>query len=383
MIRVKPGFRSMQLWAAVFTATLLLVACGGGAEEVDEAGTPEGDVAETDAAGTDAAETDAAETDAAATDTAETDGGGETAAEGDLPVVRIHGLLGGTSEAAMRIIEMNEFDIKNGFDGEFLTVDADASVQFLLQRESDVSFDLDPVTAALLRTQGNNITTFYPLVTQDATMLVAGDAPYETPEDVMGETVGHDGLQSGTMTTAQIMLDVFRDIQLTEDYNLQLVQEAALIRLLNRGELDAIFLGQPEVLTAEINDGMKPIWGPAWQVWEEEVGGSTWNITMGAYDEWIEENPDLARAVTAAWDDAAAWITENSDRLTEDPFPELFGIDNPEVLQAFADLVGEGNYFVSRWTEEDAEAARNFIEFAAAEGTIIQEAPEGSVTRLE
>jgi NitT/TauT family transport system substrate-binding protein len=303
--------------------------------------------------------------------------------EGDLPVVKLHALEGGTSAAAIRIIEMNGFDEANGFQGEYFEVSGDASVQFLLQGESDVSFDGDPVTSALLRSQGEDISTFYPLVVQDATMMVRGESEYESPQDLIGQKVGHDGLESGTMTSAQIMLDEFEGIDIEQDYELQLTEEAALIRLVARGDLEATFLGYPEIFTAEIDFGMKPIWGPGWQEWEENRGGRAWNITLMARQGWIEENPELARAVTAAWDDAYEWIQEDPSRLTQDPFPELFGIDNPEILERFAELVEETEYFTNRWEEEDVQAARDFIEFAAGIGTVIQEAPENSVVSLD
>lgn len=333
-------------WAAL---ALLVAACGSAVEEPANSST---------------------------TDTPASEGNG---AAGDLPVVRLHGQQGGVSAAAIRIIEAQGFDKANGFQGEYFEVGGDASVQFLLQGNSDVSFDCDLITPALLRAQGHEVSTFYPLVTQDAVMVVRGDAPYESPEDLVGEVVGHDGLESGTVTTAQIMLDEFHDIQIEEDYDLQLTQEPALIRLVDRGELEATFLGQPEILLAELEFGLKPVWGPAWEEWKDAKGGQIWNMTLCAYEEWLVENPDLARAVMAAWDDALAWIKEDPSRLTQEPFPELFGIDNPEVLDRFAELVATTDYFTNSWTPEDIASGREFVESAAELGTIIQEAPENSV----
>ncbi|MGH2674447.1 MAG: ABC transporter substrate-binding protein [Actinomycetota bacterium] len=312
---------------------------------------------------------------------AETDGAGE--GDGALPVVKLHGLEGGLSSMALKIIEAQGFDEENGFQGEYFEVSGDASVQFLLQGNSDVSFDGDPITAALLRSQGNDITTFYPMAVQDVTLMVRGDSPYQSAQDLMGERVGHDGLESGGMTAGNIMLSQFEDIQITEDYNLQLVPEPALIRLLDRGELEASFMAQPFILTAMLEFGMRPVWGPGWEEWEQARGGRAWNITVMASEQWIRDNPDLARGVTAAWDDVYNWITEDPERLAQDPFPELIGIEDPEVLDAFVELVRTSEYFTNRWEEEDVEAARAFIEFAAAEGTLIQEAPEGSVMSLD
>ncbi len=301
----------------------------------------------------------------------------------ELPVVKIHALEGGNGTAILAIIEAQGFDKANGFQGEFFQVAGDASVQFMLQRNSDVSFDCDLITPALLRSQGYEISTFYPLVTQDATMIVRGDSPYQTPEDLIGKTVGHDGLESGTMTAAQILLNAFHDIQIEEDYNLQLTEEAALMRLLNRGDLEAIFLGQPEVLISEATFGTMTVWGPAAEEWADERGGLILNVSMCAYEDWLVDNPDLARGVMAAWDDALAWINEDPNRLTEAPFPEIFGLEDPEILQGFADLVATSEFFTNSWTEEDVQAGLDFVSLAAEIGTILQEVPENSVVRLE
>jgi ABC-type nitrate/sulfonate/bicarbonate transport system substrate-binding protein len=312
-----------------------------------------------------------------------TAGDGGDGGDGALPVVRLHGLEGGLSSMALKIIEEQGFDEQNGFQGEYFEVSGDASVQFLLQGNSDVSFDGDPITAALLRSQGNDITTFYPMAVQDVTLMVRGDSPYQSAQDLMGERVGHDGLESGGMTAGNIMLSQFEDIQITEDYDLQLVPEPALIRLLDSGEIEASFMAQPFILTAMLEFGMRPVWGPGWEEWEQARGGRAWNITIMASEQWIRDNPDLARGVTAAWDDVYNWITEDPDRLKEDPWPELIGIEDPEVLDQFVELVRTSEYFTNRWTAEDVEAARAFIEFAAEEGTVIQEAPEGSVMSLD
>ncbi len=303
--------------------------------------------------------------------------------EAELPIVKIQALDGGVTTAVVKIIEEQGFDKANGFKGEFLQVGGDASIQFMLQRNSDVSFDCDLITPALLRSQGYKISTFYPIATQDATLVVRGDSPYQTAEDLKGKLVGHDGLESGTMTAAQILLKAFHNIDIEKDYNLQLTDEAALMRLLNRGDLEAIFLGQPEVLISQATYGTKSVWGPAGEEWTAKHGGHILNISMCAYEEWLVQHPDLARGVMAAWDDALAWINADPSRLGQSPFPDIFGIEDPKVMQGFVDLVATSEYFTNSWTEEDVQAGNDFLKFAADIGTIIQEVPEHSVVRLE
>lgn len=309
-------------------------------------------------------------------------GAGSTVPD-DLPVVRLHGLEGGLSSAALKIITENEFDVANGFQAETFEVTGDASVQFLVQGESDVSFDGDPITAALLRSQGEDITTFFPISVQDAALVVQGDSPYESAQDLIGERVGHDGLESGSMTAALIMLSEFEDIDIVEDYDLQLSPEAALLRLLDRGELEAVFTAEPNTIIAATEFGMRVVWGPAWEQWEAERGGRAWNITMMARDSWIDENPDLAVGVTEAWTDAYEWITEDPSRITTGELGELIGIESDEVAAGFEELIETSEYFTVRWTEEDVQAAEDFIQLAADAELGIDEAPEGSVRMLE
>jgi NitT/TauT family transport system substrate-binding protein len=313
-------------------------------------------------------------------DEADTSSGG---GDGGLPVVKIHGLEGGLGSAALKIIEENGFDEKNGFKLEPFEVTGDASVQFLLQGESDVSFDGDPVTAALLQTQGEDVTTFYPMVVQDAALVVRGDSPYQSVQDLRGKKVGHDGLESGTMTAAQIMLNEFEDIDIEKDLDLQLSPEAALLRLVDRGDLEGVFTSEPATLEAQKAYGMRVVWGPGWEQWEQERGGRAWNISMLARQKWIDANPELAVAVTKAWDDAYAWIKEDPSRLTEGEYGELIGIDDPEVAAGFEEMIATSEYFTTRWTDEDVKAARDFNAFAAELGTSIEDAPEAAVTKLD
>ncbi len=300
-----------------------------------------------------------------------------------LPVVKLQGMEGGTSAAATIIIQQQGFDKKHGFQAQLYQVGGDASATFLLQRNSDVNFDCDLITAALLRSQGNKISAFYPVVTQDAYILVRGDSPYQKPEDLIGKKVGHDGLESGNVTAANIMLNAFHNIQIEKDYDLQLSEEGAVIRLLARGDLEAIFMSQPEVIVSEVEDHTRVIWGPAYEEWLANKGGRSWAITMCAYEDWLTGHPELAKGVTAAWDDALAWIKEDPSRLKQEPFPELFGIENEEVLDKFVELVGTTEYFTNSWTEKDVQGGQQYLEFAAGIGNVITEVPEHSIVRLE
>lgn len=311
-------------------------------------------------------------------------GSGETAPSDDAaPVVRLQGLEGGLSSMALKIIKDQGFDKANGFTAENFEVSGDASVQFFLQGDADVSFDGDPLTAALLRSQGNDVTTYFPMAVQDVAMVVKGDSPYQNEQDLIGKRVGHDGLDSGSMTAAVVMLNDFADLNIEEQYDLQLTQEAALLRLLDRGDLEAVFTAEPNTIIAAKEYGMRPVWGPGWQEWEAAAGGRSWNITAMAHDTWIKENPELAAGVQRAWNNAYDWIVADPSRVTSGELGELIGIESEDVAAGFEEMIRTSEYFTKRWTDEDVAAAESFIQKAAAAGLGgLTEAPQGAVTRL-
>ncbi len=309
--------------------------------------------------------------------------GEQPSADDSVPVVRLQGLEGGLSSMALKIIEDQGFDEANGFDAETFEVSGDASVQFFLQGDADVSFDGDPLTAALLRSQGNDVTTYFPMAVQDVALVVRGDSPYQNEQDLVGQKVGHDGLDSGGMTAALVMLEEFSDLNIEEQYDLQLTQEAALLRLLDRGDVEAVFTAEPNTIIAAKEYGMRVVWGPGWEEWETAAGGRSWNITAMARDSWIEENPELAAGVQHAWNDAYDWIVADPSRVTSGELGELIGIENDQVADGFEELIATSEYFTKRWTEEDVTAAEAFIEKAAAAGLGgLTSAPAGAVTRL-
>jgi NitT/TauT family transport system substrate-binding protein len=304
-------------------------------------------------------------------------------ADDAAPVVRLQGLEGGLSSMALKIIKDQGFDEANGFTAENFEVSSDASVQFFLQGDADVSFDGDPLTAALLRSQGNDVTTYFPMAVQDVAIVVKGDSPYQNEQDLIGKRVGHDGLDSGGMTAALVMLNDFANLNIEEQYDLQLTQEAALLRLLDRGDLEAVFTAEPNTIIAAKEYGMRTVWGPGWQEWEAAAGGRSWNITAMAHDSWIKDNPELAAGVQKAWNAAYDWIVADPSRVTSGELGDLIGIESEEVAAGFEELIRTSEYFTKRWTEDDVAAAESFIQKAAAAGLGgLTEAPPGAVTRL-
>lgn len=309
--------------------------------------------------------------------------GGAGGGEEETPVVKLNALSGGLTGVALTVIEENGFDEENGFQGEFFYNDPDASGQFFLQKRADISFDQDPLNVAIARSQGFEVTTFYPVLNNNNCILVNSDSGYSSPEDLIGKKVGHFGADSGTTTSLSVMLQRFFDIDLLKEYNLVESDPATLVELLDDGEVEAIFDFVPHSSRAMVQTNAECLFGPASAEWEEREGGANFLSTMAAHEDWLEENGNLAEAVIAAWDDAIAWIEEDPSRITEEPYKSLLAQDDQEVLDLIAQQVVEIPLFTNDWSEEAQASAEKFVDFSAEQGILIEENPRGVITTIE
>ncbi len=326
-----------------------------------------------------------ASADAPVTTEAEPDAPVTTEAEPDeLPVVNLSALSGGLTGVALKVIEENGIDEENGFDGEFFYNDPAASGQFFLQRNSDVAFDFDAIGAAIARTEGLEVSVFYPLLNNNNCIVVREGAEYESPEELIGVNVGHFGADSGTTTSFTIVLSALYGFNLLEEYTLVEAGPPALVELLQDEQVEAIFNFVPHYSRAIIQVPAECMFGPLHSVVQDLPGEAFSHLSaMAAYDDWLDENPDLAAAVMNAWDDAYEWILEDPTRITEEPYRTLLGQDNEEVLALVAQQVTEIPLFTNDWSPEVQSSVEAWIDLAAELNVLIEENPGGVVRSVD
>lgn len=309
--------------------------------------------------------------------------GTDQGAQGEeLPVIRFSGLSGGTSSLALKVIEENGFDVANGFEGEYSYQEADAANQFFYQGRSEVAFDIDVIGVAIARAQGIDITSIGSVVTNHICLMTTEDSPIESPEELAGMKVGHYGTDSGGTVTLSILMDELYGIDIFKDWEMVESDPNGIIALLNRGNLDATVAFQPNIARENLERGSDCMTPYFTEMWNELYGGHLLISTIAAHDEWIEENPDLAQAVLDAWDEGQAWLSDNPEALTESPYKELTGVEDPEVLERFAGYVNSIPMYLSTWDEDVVAAQEAFIDLAAEQGVLLEENPGGVTTIL-
>jgi NitT/TauT family transport system substrate-binding protein len=299
----------------------------------------------------------------------------------ELPTVIFQAFPADPAAIPLLIMQNEGIDEQYGFHGELLTVDPDAAMNTFLIGESDVATEQDIVTTAIARQEGHETVTFYPVLNMMTGIVVPEDSPYETPEDLVGEKVGHFGVDSGTTTGIAAMLKELYDINVYEDYDLREVGPEALPELLAGGEVEAIFDFQPLLVRAVLITPGRYLFHPYLE-WSERTGGwAPWLTNLVAKKEWIRNNPDLAIGVRDAWAEAQQMIIDsNYDLLGEDPYGSFLELRNEEELQGLIEYCRDMvPCYASSWTQDDLKQAQDWVKIMADNDLLVEEVPEEPV----
>ena len=306
------------------------------------------------------------------------DGGGDDGAGGE--VIRFQGLPADPAAIPMFVMQEEGLDEDHGFQAEFIEVDPDAAANTLLLGESDIAMEQDAVTMTLAQQEGEEGVVFWPVLNTMMSVVVPEDSAAQTPEDLVGEKVGHFGVDSGTTSVIALMLSELYGIDVFEDYDLREAGPAALPELLKGGEVEAIFDYEPLALRAVLETPGRYIFEPA-KAWAEQTEGwSPYLTNLAARVDWLEANPDLALEAKDAWVEAVEIIEDsNYEIFAEEPYRSFLELRSDEELDAFIDYCAELPCFVNEWGEEDIKQLDQWLELMAENDVLIEEPPEEPV----
>ncbi|QJQ95671.1 MULTISPECIES: ABC transporter substrate-binding protein [Halomonadaceae] len=299
----------------------------------------------------------------------------------EVTIQAISGSLGGVP---LMIMESEGLDEKHGFQGNFEFLPSSGAFQAFLLGEADISMDEDILGVAIARSEGFNVSAFYPVGNLYLGIVVPGDSPHRTPEDLRGARVGHFGADSGTTTFIRMIVQEIYGFDVMDEYDFTQVGPAALVRLLEAGDVDAIFNFESYVSEAiHATDGRYLL--QAHQDYSGHTGGfAPWITNMVAHTDWLQENAELAYAIRNAYEEAVQLMEESDyEILRKDYVRAGLGITSDEVLDVLIDNARNYGYFTTDWSAEKIEAAYDFLDTLAEDGTLISEVPDGVMITLE
>lgn len=297
------------------------------------------------------------------------------------PVVRLQAFAGGSTAIALKAMEEGGFDKKHGFEGKMLYFAPNIAYQQFIQRNTDVSFDADPLVVAKARLEGYKMICFYGVTNNHCAILVKKDAPFRSLPDLKGKRLGHYGLDTGGFSSFALVAAVKHRIDATKDFQLREAAPAALLPLLGKGELDAIVSFEPLISRAAVTVGSRTVFGPFTHVWREATGKPLPLTVMTAFEDYVTRNRDACRRVRDAWIDTARWIGANPGIVERESFMKLTGVKEPEAIALLKKAIVEVPMYIDSW-DDVRESTELAIQRAAALKVVITKDPGGTTIRL-
>lgn len=302
-------------------------------------------------------------------------GGAADAGSDGMPTVRFSGLKDPAPIPAL-VMREEGIDEKHGFHAEVKPMDPASSQTSFLMGESDIAVDLDAVAAAIARNQGHDVVSFYPALTNTAGVVVAKDSDYKTPKDLVGQQVGHFGVDSGTTQSIALTMDEFYGVDPLEDYKLTEAGPPALPELLAAGEVEAIFDFEPFPLRAVSITPGRYLMKVA-KVWQKEWNWSPPIAMLTAKDKWLKDNPDLAQDVVAAWKESAAKISDSDYKtFSKEPYKSFLNLKNDKEVQALIDYCVDLPCYPDTWNQKTLDKTHDYLELMAKRKSILKKMPD-------
>lgn len=298
------------------------------------------------------------------------------------PVVRLQAFAGGSTAIALKAIEEGGFDKKHGFEGKMMYFAPNIAYQQFLQRNTDVSFDSDPLVVAKARLEGHKIVCFHGITNNHCAVLVKKDAPFRSLLDLKGRRLGHYGIDTGGFSSFALTAAVKHGIDPAREFQLREAAAGALLPLLGKGELDGIVSFEPLISRATVTVGSRILFGPFTQVWREATGKPLPLTVMAAFEDYVGKNRDACRRVRDAWIDTARWIAANPGIVERESFMKLTGVKEPEAIALLKKAIVEVPMYIDSW-DGVRESTDQAIKRAAELKVGITRDPGGTTIRLD
>jgi len=241
-------------------------------------------------------------------------------------------------------------------------------------------------------TTGSSTLSALPLVEQAATgtdvrifgqtmnfinqCFVPTDSDIESPEDLVGGTLGVPGLGSSTTRTYIAQWQEEFGIDIEEDMEVVDAPTGALFNFLQQGkEVDAAILFTSFTIAALASEDTRSIYKPT-EGWQEQTGYPPAVNLWGVFDDFLEEHPQLVIDFQEQWWEAIDLFRDNyEDAMGRYAATGGLGAEDEAELDVVQEMEVENEeLFNQEWDEGWIESNMTLAETVADLGGI-EEAP--------
>ena len=265
----------------------------------------------------------------------------------------------GTQMFPIMVMEEQGFDKKYGIVLDKKEATSPDAVNIAL-RSNDVDVSLNGwMEAAKFRAQGVKIINTYPLSKFVNAVLVKKDSPLKSYDEIKGKNFGSfynpSTVTSGILRVASSKYFGF------DPYTTTQVRQGAkplLLGLLDKGDLDAIYLGEPDISAAMATGNYRELLTIK-NIYQTKANGAPvpLQLVVQAQEDFAVKNPAAMKAFNEALQDSILYLKGNASIWPK--LAKQIGIEDPKAVDLLRESLSDA-YYGKPWDKKFIDDAVQF-----------------------
>ncbi len=228
-------------------------------------------------------------------------------------------------------------------------------------------------TAAIARiTKGMDLVIIGGGLTVMQEIFVRKDSPVKSVSDLRGKKFGIWSTGAGASKALRALLIDGFGMDYLKDTELVQVAAPALLKLLDRGDVDSMFnISSLTISAASQPDKYRSVFVPN-DYWKKKTGSPiVWSSPIVAWRDWVEEDRERAKNLVAALHESWRWLrkSKNADAAIK-KYGKLAAVKTKAEADTYKKWLKERKIFLARWDREVIDAQWKFLEMAKRVGVI-------------
>lgn len=275
----------------------------------------------------------------------------------EIRTVTVATSMSGQSGYLAALIEKREIAAKHGLKIENLPMDFTEAANALKLGRAMAS-TMQPSTAVNLKSTGTNVRLIAPQLWSGNAWVVRKDSPYQTFKDLKGKKIGNFSRVTGAYFFSAVIakeqgLDIEKDFQSVQ------AETAALMALLERGEVEAINMFEPHVTKLVLTGKYRVLLDFDAEL-QRIFGSPPLKSGLAVLKETAERDPELVKALQAAYAEGVQVVKSGQDEeFFRANAKEFFGLTAPEQINA--SIPRNRDNFADQWSESFFEAQNKIL----------------------
>jgi ABC-type nitrate/sulfonate/bicarbonate transport system substrate-binding protein len=197
-------------------------------------------------------------------------------------------------------------------------------------------------------------------------VIVRKDSPIKTLADLRGKRLGVWSTGAGGFKAARVAIMDAAGIDITKDTKLVQLAPPALFKLLENGQVDAMFnISSFTVEAASHPDKFRAVFAPN-DYWKKKTGYPiAWAAPLVAWKSWVNENRARAEHYAEAVEESFRWLRkpENFEAAVK-KYGTLASVSKPGQIAVYKKWLGEKRFFLAHWDQKVVDSQWQFLDTA-------------------